>query len=554
MPSPISAPLVLSLLSLLPPPSSAPVPAALPAAEPAHTAAAPAGPAAIHPHLLRRLAERGGTVKAWVHLKDKGGSEAERAAALASNWPERSLERRRRLRASPGLVDARDLPLCDAYLAAIEAAGAAPVHQSRWANAVSVVVDEPALRRLAALPFVLRLTPVREADRARDAWIDVDEGEVAPMESLAGDTAGYGLSWDQLQMINVPAVHELGARGAGVVVGVLDTGFVTTHQAFNQPGHQLQVVAAWDFVNNDPVVGVEAGDPETQHVHGTLILGTLASWLQGTLIGAAPEAAYVLCKTERVPYAWQIFTMPQVIIAQAIAIAALPAFSAMVARDDLPAMRASLADTLRGILFLALPATVGLFALRGPIVAMLFERGDFTAESTALVAVALAWYTLGLASHSVVEIVSRAYYALHDTRTPVVIGTAAMALNIAFSLLLAPLFTRLGLPPHGGLALANTLATTLEMVALMIYMRRRLGGLDLGRVGPGLARAALGSALMGGALALWLTLAAPLGAGPYGAWVLGVGGVLIGGAVYAAAAVALRAPEVALVAGLLKRR
>ncbi|MFO0894429.1 MAG: S8 family serine peptidase [Phycisphaerales bacterium] len=300
MPSPISAPLVLSLLSLLPPPSSAPVPAAPPAAEPAHTAAAPAGPAAIHPHLLRRLAERGGTVKAWVHLKDKGGSEAERAAALASTWPERSLERRRRLRASPGLVDARDLPLCDAYLAAIEAAGAAPVHQSRWANAVSVVVDEPALRRLAALPFVLRLTPVREADRARDARIDADDGEVAPMESLAGDTAGYGLSWDQLQMINVPAVHELGARGAGVVVGILDTGFVTTHQAFNQPGHQLQVVAAWDFVNNDPVVGVEAGDPETQHVHGTLILGTLASWLQGTLIGAAPEAAYVLCKTERV--------------------------------------------------------------------------------------------------------------------------------------------------------------------------------------------------------------------------------------------------------------
>ena len=262
----------------------------------------------------------------------------------------------------------------------------------------------------------------------------------------------------------------------------------------------------------------------------------------------------VVPAVESLTYAWQIFTMPQVIIAQAIAIAALPAFSAMVARDDLPAMRASLADTLRGILFLALPATVGLFALRGPIVAMLFERGDFTAESTALVAVALAWYTLGLASHSVVEIVSRAYYALHDTRTPVVIGTAAMALNIAFSLLLAPLFTRLGLPPHGGLALANTLATTLEMVALMIYMRRRLGGLDLGRVGPGLARAALGSALMGGALALWLTLAAPLGAGPYGAWVLGVGGVLIGGAVYAAAAVALRAPEVALVAGLLKRR
>jgi putative peptidoglycan lipid II flippase len=253
-------------------------------------------------------------------------------------------------------------------------------------------------------------------------------------------------------------------------------------------------------------------------------------------------------------YAWQIFTMPQVIIAQAIAIAALPAFSAMVARGDLDAMRASLAETLRGILFLALPATVGLLALRTPIIAMLFQRGDFTAESTALVAVALAWYTLGLASHSVVEIVSRAYYALHDTRTPVVIGTAAMILNIVFSLLLAPLFTRLGLPPLGGLALANTLATTLEMVALMARMRQRLGGLDLPRLGPGLARTALATALMAVSLWLWMNLGAPLGVGAYGEWIMGVGGVVIGGGVYALAAVVLGAPEVAMVRGMVMRR
>jgi len=253
-------------------------------------------------------------------------------------------------------------------------------------------------------------------------------------------------------------------------------------------------------------------------------------------------------------YAWQIFTMPQVIVAQAIAIAALPAFSAMVARGDLAAMRASLAETLRGILFLALPATVGLLALRTPIIAMLFERGDFTAESTALVAAALAGYTLGLASHSVVEIVSRAYYALHDTRTPVAIGTAAMLLNIGFSLLLAPLFTRWGLPPLGGLALANTLATTLEMLALLVYMRRRLGGLGLARMAPGLARTAVATLLLGLSLALWLYFSAPLAAGPYGAWIMGVGGVLMGGGVYAAAAVALGAPEVALVRGLVRRK
>ncbi len=302
--------------------------------------------------------------------------------------------------------------------------------------------------------------------------------------------------------------------------------------------------------------GLGLGDPVVRQVArlmGPRLLGVAA--VQINLVVTLNLASFMLGGTvSAINYAWQIFTMPQVIIAQAIAIAALPAFSAMVARGDLGAMRASLAETLRGILFLALPATVGLFMLRTPIIAMLFERGVFTAESTALVAVALAGYTLGLASHSVVEIVSRAYYALHDTRTPVLIGTVAMGLNIGFSLLLAPLFTALGLPPHGGLALANTLATTLEMAALLGPMRRRLSGLDLGRMAPDLARTAVATALLGLSLALWLGLGAPLGAGPYGAWIMGVGGVLIGGSVYAAAAVALRAPEISLVRGLLRRR
>ncbi len=240
-------------------------------------------------------------------------------------------------------------------------------------------------------------------------------------------------------------------------------------------------------------------------------------------------------------YAWQIFTMPQVVIAQGIAIAALPTFSAMVVRDEINAMRASLADTLRGILFLALPATVGLFALREPVVAMLYQGRNFDAASTALAAWALAWFTLGLASHSVVEIVSRAYYALRDTRTPVIIGTAAMLLNIAFSLVLAPLFTRLGWQPHGGLALANTLATTLEGLGLMWWMRRRLNGLALTRVWSGLLRTALAAAVMGALLALWLR--ATDGRSP---WLVGVGGVALGGLVFAATAYALRVPEARL--------
>ncbi len=267
-----------------------------------------------------------------------------------------------------------------------------------------------------------------------------------------------------------------------------------------------------------------------------LVTTSLASYMSGGSVSS-------------LTYAWQIFTMPQVVIAQGIAIAALPTFSAMAARGELNAMRASLADTLRGILFLALPATVGLFALRTPVVAMIFQGHNFNAESTALVAWALAWFTLGLAGHSVVEIVSRAYYAVRDTRTPVIIGTAAMLLNIGFSFALAPLFMRLGWQPNGGLALANTLATTLEGLGLMWWMRQRLNGLALTRVWDGLLRTALASAFMGAVLALWLRAV-----DGRSAWLVGLGGVALGGLAFAAAAFALRVPETRLLPKMVMDR
>jgi putative peptidoglycan lipid II flippase len=248
-------------------------------------------------------------------------------------------------------------------------------------------------------------------------------------------------------------------------------------------------------------------------------------------------------------YAWQIFTMPQVIIAQSIAIAALPTFSAMVARDEINAMRASLADTLRGILFLALPATVGLLLLSTPVIALLFQRGDFDATSTALVAWALTFFTLGLVSHSVVEIVSRAFYALHDTRTPVLIGVGAMGLNVLLNFAFAEVFTRLGWPPHGGLALANTAATTLEMVGLAWIMRRRLGGLAFTRVWPGLWRTALAALYMGAILVLWLRYTPALSV-----WIVGIGGVVLGGMVFWAVAYILRCPEARLLPRLVMER
>lgn len=213
-------------------------------------------------------------------------------------------------------------------------------------------------------------------------------------------------------------------------------------------------------------------------------------WLNTVLASLQPEGSLTA-----IQIAWAVMTMPQVVIAQAIAIAALPTFSAQVARGELHAMRHSLAATLRGVIFLSLPAAAGLILLRRPVVAALFQRGAFDARSTELVAWALLWYTVGLVPHSVVEILARAFYAFHDTKTPVLVGGVAMTLNLVFSVAFVVGFRALGWMPHGGLALANSLATTLEMFGLLALMRRRLEGLESREMLTGAAQA-LGATLV----------------------------------------------------------
>lgn len=204
--------------------------------------------------------------------------------------------------------------------------------------------------------------------------------------------------------------------------------------------------------------------------------------------------------------AFPLMIMPQAAIAQSIAIAALPTFSAQVALGKKDEMRASLAATLRGVLLLAIPASVGLMLLRKPLVALVYQYRAFDSASTELVAWALLWYAAGLVGHSVVEIISRAFYALHDTKTPVFIGIAAMSLNLGFSLLFTSLFTRIGWMPHGGLALANSLATLLEMIVLLIFMRRKLNGIEGNSIWAVAGKACLAAAVMCAVLFGWMQL------------------------------------------------
>ena len=296
------------------------------------------------------------------------------------------------------------------------------------------------------------------------------------------------------------------------------------------------------FGLGNPAVG------EVARLMAPRLLGVAAVQLNfviNTMVAASLGAGSL----SAIKVAFMLMTMPLYAIAQSIATAALPTFSAQVARGEIDDMRTSLASTLRGILLLAIPATVGLILLRQPVVTMLFQRGKFDATSTELTAWALLWYTAGLIGHSVVEILSRAFYALHDTKTPVIVGTVAMALNAVFSFIFPGMFASVGWLPLGGLALAMSLATALEATILVFLMRRRLDGLNGADIAKGVSQftvAALGMAL---ALLFWIKVA-----GNLNPWLIGLGGVAAGGLVYGLGVVLLKVPEVQSVIGFLKRR
>jgi putative peptidoglycan lipid II flippase len=286
---------------------------------------------------------------------------------------------------------------------------------------------------------------------------------------------------------------------------------------------------------------------EVIRLMGPRILGVAvvqANFFVNTIVGLSLPAGSVSALT--LAFTWMM--MPEVAIAQSVATALMPSLSAQAALQQWDDLRETLAASLRAVLLLAIPASVGLMLLRTPLLSI-YEGGEFTVQSTQLAAWALLWYAAGLVFHSLVELLVRAFYALHDTRTPVSITFAAMSLNVLFSFTFPRWFATLGWLPVGGLALANSLATSLECLALIFFLRRRLGSLEGRKIAGAVLRALAAALLMGASVAGFLALNLPL-AGALTV-LLGAG---IGAVIYAAALTALKTPEVFMLLRVARAR
>jgi putative peptidoglycan lipid II flippase len=195
-------------------------------------------------------------------------------------------------------------------------------------------------------------------------------------------------------------------------------------------------------------------------------------------------------------YAFRLMYLPIGLFGVSIATAALPEISRHAAVGDTAAIRQTLASGLRMMLLVNVPATVGLVALAAPIVALIFERGQFAVDqSTAPTAAALVCYAPGLLGYSAVKIAAPTFYALRDSRTPVVASLVSVAANLGLNLLLVRV---LG---YRGLALGTALAALLNASLLLGWLHQRLGGIEGGRLAVTAVKITAASIVMGVAAA-----------------------------------------------------
>ena len=207
-------------------------------------------------------------------------------------------------------------------------------------------------------------------------------------------------------------------------------------------------------------------------------------------------------------FAFRLMYLPIGLFGVSIATAALPDLSKQAADTDKSAMRATISSALRMMLMLNVPATIGLIALAHPIVELVLEYGKFGPADSVATAAALMFYAPGLVGYSAVKIASPSFYALGDSRTPVVISVASVAVNLALNLLLV---RTMG---YRGLALGTAIAALFNAVVLLTLLSRRLDGLDGRRVLGAFLKVTAASALMGTAAyaaAGWLAVVVPGG-------------------------------------------
>ena len=192
-------------------------------------------------------------------------------------------------------------------------------------------------------------------------------------------------------------------------------------------------------------------------------------------------------------YAFRLIYLPIGIFGVAISTATLPITSKAAALDDLTGFRRTLASALRLTMLLTIPSAVGLIVLSRPIIALIYQRGSFNINDTEQTAQALSYYALGLVAYSILRVLTPSFYALKETRIPML----ASLLSIVTYYVVATLSVRYFGFGHRGLALGIAAVAIVNSLLLLFFMRRKLGEIEGRSLLAAFSKVSLAAALMG---------------------------------------------------------
>ncbi|MCP4542380.1 MAG: murein biosynthesis integral membrane protein MurJ [Chloroflexi bacterium] len=248
-------------------------------------------------------------------------------------------------------------------------------------------------------------------------------------------------------------------------------------------------------------------------------------------------------------YSATMIQLPLGLVVTAVSIAILPTLSRQATDEQLDPFKNTLAQGLRLVLTLTIPATVGLWVLATPIIALVFEHGDFSAIDTLATVTALRYHLIGLIFAAIDQPLIFAFYARKDTWTPALVGVATVILYV-FLALAQILFMSLTL---NGLILANSLKWAAHALIMLVFLRRNTGGLRGYGIWGLVVKAATASIVMGGLVHLVVQRLAPIvPAGLVGEVLLVGGSGLVGAVIYGTLAILLRVEEVRLLGQSLR--
>jgi putative peptidoglycan lipid II flippase len=386
-----------------------------------------------------------------------------------------------------------------------------------------------------------------------------------------------GLS-PELQALSARIMRILLVAQVFIGIGIAAKGILETHHRFAVPGlapllynigiifGALALAPRWGVTGL--AIGVVVGGvmhfaiqmPELRNV-GIVFRPTLrmveglrdvATMLGPRIIGqAAFQINFIVVtylasregegKVSAINYAWAIMMLPNAVMGQSFGTVLFPTMTAQSERGDIEGLRTTITSGLRDLLFLALPASIGLFAFREEIIRTIFESGAFSSASTELVVAPLGFFALALVFYSIVEVLARTFYSMRIVNLPVIAGVSIMLINVALALVLTP---RIG---YAGLALALALSTAIEAIILLVALVWKLGQFDA-EFGIWFAKVGVASGLMALiSLVMSTYLNDQLASGAIGRWwgLLFLGSAIaLSGGVYAISAYALRLAEI----------